>query len=335
MLRPEYLALSIDQISFQPGGPPVTPTPWGGAGGRRWGTAGPEGWNPAANIGPTSAAIDRPGAAQLFTESGAKQPFQNQGRQPLPGPRPVQAGGFGPKAGDKPHTQIGQQGKGTGAPKGGGKTLQAGGSPGVGGMPEMPPTAPNFLPMTPGYEAVQRGANDQLMGAEGQYATGQTMVPAQVGLQKQRIQTDMDVATQRMREELAGRGVFTPYGANGQRTSAPVGGGIGQTLHQQRIATPYGRQFQDLAAGAAGQYGDMASAMGGAYTGYNEALLQGLLGRASDAFSAMPTSLPLGGYDLPDMVNPSFTAPPKPRSRRSSAKKNAPKKGSTKRRGRK
>lgn len=184
-------------------------------------------------------------------------------------------------------------------------------SPGVGGMPQLPPTPPAFLPMTPGFEGAQRQANDTLTGAEGQYAMGQIMTPAQLGMQKQRLTTDMGVATDRLREELAGRGVFTPKNAaGGYGGTSPAGGGIGQTLYGRNVATPFGRQFQDLASSGANAYAGMAGDLAGAQLGYNQNIFEGLLGRANDAFQAMPTNLPLGGYNVPDMPNQSFTFQP-------------------------
>jgi hypothetical protein len=193
----------------------------------------------------------------------------------------------------RPHTEIGQQNQST--------------SGGIGGYPKQPPAIPNFLPMTPGFEAAQRGANDALSGAEGAYAVGRTMIPAQLGLQKQRLTTDMGVATDRLREDLAGRGVYTAKNAQGTYGgTSPAGGGIGQSLYTQKVATPYGRQFQDLASQGAAQYGDLANSMGGAMLGYNQNIMQGLLDRAAQAYQDQPLSLGLGGYDLPHLPAPQF-----------------------------
>jgi hypothetical protein len=188
----------------------------------------------------------------------------------------------------------------------------AAGAGSVGGFPELPKAPPNFLPNTPGFEQAQGQALDTLAGAEGQYAIGKTMIPAQLGLQGARLQTDQDVATDRLREDLANRGIFTPYGASGYSAAgtSPAGGGVGQALYNRNVATPFGRQRQDLGAAGAGAYSDLSGAYGGAQLGYNQDMYQALLGRANDAFSAMPLSAQMGGYALPDMAMPSFSAPP-------------------------
>lgn len=212
----------------------------------------------------------------------------------------------GHRPGRAPHTQIGNHGNRV--PRG---PLTPPVAPGVGGWPTPPPRIPNFLPMTPGFEATQRGANDALTGAEGQYAQGQIMTPAQIGLQKQRLTTDMGVATDRLKENLAERGVYTPWAAESTaqapvRAQSPAGGGIGQALYSRSVATPFGRQFQDLGAQGAGQYSGLAQGMAGAELGYNQDIMQGLLQRASDAYQQQPYSLGLGGYDLPHQAAPQF-----------------------------
>ena len=219
----------------------------------------------------------------------------------------------------RPHTQIGQKGKGKNRPHrgagngpgGGGGQSSFGPSPGVGGMPQYPQAPPAFLPQTPGFESTSRQANDQLTGAEGQYAMGQIMTPAQLGMQKQRLTTDMGLDTDRLKEQLAGRGVFTAKNAQGTYGgTSPAGGGIGQTMYTRNVANPYGRQFQDLASQGASQYGEMASGMAGAQLGYNQNMFEGLLGAGQEAMQAQPLSLPIGGYNLPHMTNPSFSNRP-------------------------
>lgn len=245
-----------------------------------------------------------------------------------------------------PHTQIGQQGKGTGAgklaPKGalyrgdpmngvgkfapgtggkqGGKPVMGGPGGGAsiakpGAFPAAPPQVPNFLPMTPGYEAAYRGANDQLAGAEGAYAASGALIPAQIAQQRARLDTDQNVATDRLKEQLAERGIYTPYGAGStaaapQMADSPAGGGVGEALYNRQVATPFGRSRQDLGGAAADAYQGRALEYGGAQLGFNQAMFDALLGRAGDAFEAMPLSLPIGGYELPEMAGPSFSAPP-------------------------
>lgn len=222
-----------------------------------------------------------------------------------------------------PHTQIGQKGKGTGKPHGGGGP---GGGPGggggqsthgpgaLGGWPTTPPKMEPFLPMTPGFERDQRHANDQLSAAEGAYAVGKIMTPAQIGLQKQRLNTDMGVATDQLNENLAERGIYTPWGANStaanpQKAASPSGGGVGESLYRRHVATPFGRQYQDLGSQGAGQYADLAQNMGGSMLNYNQNMMEGLLTRASDAYQQQPMSIPFN-YNLPHQANPQFSGQP-------------------------
>lgn len=266
------------------------------------------------------------------------------------------AGGAGrlrPRPNTQPHTQIGQMGQGAGQMKprnpypgrdsgrpvvggAGGKPggfpqktggAKKGGGPGGGGgggaavarpgaFPAAPPQVPNFLPMTPGYEAAYRGANDQLAAAEGAYAASGSMIPAQVGLEQARLRTDQDVATDRLKEELAGRGVYTPFAAEStardpRYATNPGGGGVGGALYDRRVATPFGRETQDLGSRAAQAYQDRSLGYGQAQLGFNQDMYEALLGRSRDAFEAMPLTLPIGGYELPAMAGPTFSAPAK------------------------
>jgi hypothetical protein len=234
-----------------------------------------------------------------------------------------------------PHNQIGQKGKGGGQqrprPGGGGNgpggqqlgfggpatpgAAQSGGAGSVGQFPTLPPAPPNFLPNTPGFEQAQGQANDQLAAAEGQYAQGKTMIGAQLGLQGARLNTDQDVATSRQREDLAGRGIFTPYGAGStmakpQMATSPGGGGVGESLYNRNVATPFGRQRQDLGAAGAGAYGDLSQQYGQAQLRNSQDMYQAYLQRANDAYGAMPLSAQMGEYDVPDMANPIFSGAP-------------------------
>jgi len=226
----------------------------------------------------------------------------------------------------RPHTQIGQHGKGANAPhnRPGNGPGGAGGqhtgpqmpqppfqTPGVGGMPQFPNAPAPFLPMTAGFEQSRRSANDALTGAEGQYAMGQIMNPAQLGLQKQRLDTDMGIETDRLKEQLAGRGVFTAKNAAGTYGgTSPAGGGIGQTMFTRNVANPFGRQYQDLASQGANAYADQASGMAGAELGYNQSMFQGLLGSADEAMQNQPLSLDMSGYQVPNQANPGFSFQP-------------------------
>jgi hypothetical protein len=183
--------------------------------------------------------------------------------------------------------------------------------------------------MTPGFEASQRGANDMLTGAEGQYAMGGIMTPAQLGLQKQRLDTDMGIETDRLKESLAERGVFTPKNAaGGYGGTPPAGGGVGQSMYTRHVANPFGRQYQDLASQGADAYAGRAGDMAGAQLGYNQSMFEGLLGSADEAFQAQPLSTQFGGYNVPDQANPNFSFQPngRPGGGRTRPRKQNPKK---------
>lgn len=208
----------------------------------------------------------------------------------------------------KPHTQIGQKGKGTGRPKPrntpnygtAGLPIQAG------QFPKFPPQIPNFLPDTSAFEAGQGRANDALSAAGSQYGISTGLIGPQYDLAKARLDTDQRVATDRLKENLAERGVYTPFGANGMATN-PGGGGIGETMYARQVATPFGRQYQDLAANASGQYADAANQYGAAQLGYNQQMGDLYNQRAEDAFNLMPLSVPTGGYQLPHRPGPMLT----------------------------
>ena len=162
----------------------------------------------------------------------------------------------------------------------------------VGGMPRPAPTVPNFLPYTPGFMNAQGQANDALTAAEGQYGIAQTMIPAQLNLQRSRINTDMGVAKSQLDENLAERGVY----GNGT--------GIRTDLMNRHVATPFGRQYQDVGFNAAAQYADAANQYGAAQLGYNQSIMDALQQRAADVYSAQPLGMPVGGYTVPNLPAP-------------------------------
>lgn len=264
------------------------------------------------------------GAGKLRPNPQQGMPHTQIGQQGAGTGRPNPRGAFSP--GGKPGAQLGgaSQGAGRFSPKpGGGKPGGKPVGPGPvgaavakpGAFPAAPPQVPNYLPMTPGYEAAYRGANDQLAGAEGAYAAAGALIPAQIAQNRARLDTDQSVATDRLKEQLAERGIYTPYGADStvrdpRMATSPAGGGVGEALYGRQVATPFGRSRQDLGSAAADAYEGRALEYGGAQLGFNQAMLDALLGRANDAFSAMPLSLPIGGYELPEMAGPSFSAPP-------------------------
>jgi len=207
----------------------------------------------------------------------------------------------------KPHTQIGQKGKGTGGRKPrrnpGYKTS---GLPlEVGQFPKAPPEIPNFLPNTASFERGQSTVNDNLSAAGNSFGNALGLIGPQFDLQKARLDTDMGVATDRLKENLAGRGVYSA-GRPGD-TMTPAGAGIGASLYGRDVATPFGRAYQDLASGAAGDYVDAYSQYGGAQLGAGQDMFNLYNDRANDAFQMAPLSVPTGGYMLPHLPGPRLT----------------------------
>lgn len=152
--------------------------------------------------------------------------------------------------------------------------------------PQKPPA--NFLPMTPQFEAGRRGLADEQMGQQTDILAQQAMIDPLYQQQKTRLETDQGFDVERLKENLAQRGVYTPYGAGGQQAGnvqGPMnaGGGVGASLNQRDIQIPYGRQYSDLATNAARMYGDANAAYADTELAYNQGMAELLLNRASDA----------------------------------------------------
>jgi hypothetical protein len=219
----------------------------------------------------------------------------------------------------KPHMQIGQKGKGTGRPKPRrqpdfktpGLPLQ------VGQFPANPPSVPNFLPNTAAFEHGQTLANDARAQAGQRYSTATGLIGPQMEMQKARLDTDQRVATDRLKENLAERGVYTSRDAGGNYADTPTnaGFGIGQQLYGRDIATPFGRAHQDLASRAAEAYGNASQQYAEDLLGYQQNMFDLYNQRAYDAYEMQPLSMPIGGYNLPDMPGPMMTQPIRGRTR--------------------
>lgn len=200
----------------------------------------------------------------------------------------------------KPHTQIGQKGKGKNRRKRRVKPqkfppYETAGLPiELGQYPKSPPQIPNFLPNTAGFEHAQTQANDFLSQAGAQYRIATGLIEPQLALQQGRLKTDQGVAQSRLDENLAERGVFQS--------------GIRPELTQRNIVTPFGRQHQDLAAAASQAYADASSQYGQAQLQYNQMLMDAYNQRANEAYDMAPLSVPTGGYDLPNMPGPMMTS---------------------------
>lgn len=206
----------------------------------------------------------------------------------------------------KPHTQIGQKGKGKGRlkpkkpkyPKGPPPTgpkpppgLPKTNPPEFMPFPNMPDAPPNFLPNTPGFEHAQTDINDQLMAAMTAYSTGGRMIPAVGGLSLARLGTDEGFARDRLMEDLAGRGITGSSDAN--------------YLMNRDVQVPFGRGRQDIGLNMAGQYADLGSQYGGSLLSGQRSLYDALNQRANDAYSAGPLGSSLGHYQVPGL--PDFT----------------------------
>jgi hypothetical protein len=198
----------------------------------------------------------------------------------------------------KPHTQIGQNGKGTGKPKPGPQPpFQTGGLPfQTGEMPKPAPQISNFLPSTPSFVRGQSSINDARSQAQSRFGIQTGMIKPQMDLDYARLDTDQALAGRRLDENMAERGVFTS--------------GFRPKLYQEQVATPFGRQRQDIASQGAKQYAD-------ASLGYGDAMV-GLGGQEFDLYNdtAQETAsqpwlgFDLGGYNVPNQPGPYFSTPP-------------------------
>jgi hypothetical protein len=161
------------------------------------------------------------------------------------------------------------------------------------GFPNTPPAPPNFLPMTPQYEAGRRQADDAMLQQLQSIQNQQNLVDPTTQLQQNRLTTDQGYAGQKLDEQLAERGLYQS--------------GVNPYLYQRDISIPYGRAYQDLALGAGQQYGDLSQQEGGVYGNYNAALTELLLNRAAQAAQQLPLSLPQ--FYPPQGVAPYGTVP--------------------------
>lgn len=195
----------------------------------------------------------------------------------------------------KPHTQIGQKGKGTGKPKPrrqppfptGGLPFQAG------QMPKPPPQIPNFLPSTPSFVRGQTGINDMRSQAQNRFGIETGMIKPQMDLQNARLDTDQALAGRRLSEGMAERGVFTS--------------GFRPTLYQEQVATPFGRQRQDIAAAGAQDYADSSLRYGDTLAGLGGQEFNLYNDTAQETASQPWLGFNLGGYQVPNQPGPYFS----------------------------
>ena len=227
---------------------------------------------PILNMGP--GGIPGPGGRQnlpgVTGEATGGRPRTNVGNNGGPGP-----GGASPGQWNQNHPQGGKWQQGAvGQWKAAGNAY----NPAL-PVASLPPLPANYFPMTPGFEAGQRGIEDQLAAAEANYAAQSGLVDPWFQMMRERAGTDVGYATDALQQNMAGRGIW----------GSP---GIYSDIYQKGIGTPYGRHMQDLAFNAAGQYSNLGSALGGAYLDYNQGLMDLLLNRASDLSQTLPLSVP-------------------------------------------
>ena len=316
-------------------------------GGARWmmGANGMDFTGTAADTGGTVPYTTGGGGGLGGGGGGGGNPRRNPRGNNSPGGMPNggrPGGGGGGQGGGGQGGGGGGQGGGPGG-GGGGQNGQRPGYPGqgtpggLGNYANFPaPQGPGaeFMPMTPQYEAGRRGLADEQMGQQTDIMGQQAMVDPLYQQQKSRLETNQNFDTQRMKEELAGRGVYTPYGAGGGFGQSPdnvaaqdnAGGGIGQYMFNRDIQVPYGRQYSDLATGAAGAYGQGSTAYGDTELAYNQGLTELLLNRASDSAQNISSGVPqwsTGGRNLrgQNYNNKPNKNPKKPGGRRNRGKK--------------
>lgn len=197
----------------------------------------------------------------------------------------------------KPHTQVGQNGKGKGKPKPQPvKPFPTGGLPFQSGqMPKPPPQIPNFLPSTPSSVRGMTNINDQRSQAGAQYNFTTGMIDPMLQQNYARLDTDQGLATRRLDENMAERGVYSS--------------GFRPTLYQEQIATPFGRQRQDLAQGAAQAYGQAGMDYSGALTGLGQQEFNLYNDQAQETASQPYLGFGYGGYQVPNQPGPYFNSP--------------------------
>lgn len=190
---------------------------------------------------------------------------------------------------NKPHTQIGNHG-GKNRPKRvppyktNGLPFQAG------QIPQAPPQIPNFLPSTPDFSRGMSSINDARSQAENRYGTTTGMIKPQMDLQYARLDTDQQLAGRRLDENMADRGVFTS--------------GFRPKLYQEQVATPFGRQRQDIATQGAQAYADASMNYGDQLVGFGQDEFNLYNDTAQETASQPYLGFGYGGYNLPNQSGP-------------------------------
>lgn len=137
---------------------------------------------------------------------------------------------------------------------------------------------PDFLPMTPQFEAGRRGLDDQYQANKMNIINQRDLVMPQYQQAKARLDTNKGYDTSRLNENVNERGLYDS--------------GIRSQLMTRDVNLPYGRQFSDLATNAAAQMAGYNTQLADADLAYNQGMAELLLNRAADSASNIPMNVP-------------------------------------------
>jgi len=146
-----------------------------------------------------------------------------------------------------------------------------------GGMP-IQNVSTNFLPNTPEYTAVQRGAEDQLANSLAGLAYQRAQVPGAINMFNARQGTNIARDTNDINENTAGRGVYDST--------------IRPDLIMRDVTTPYSRAQQDFQLQMEDLLNQLSMQEGEAKLGYNQSLMEAMLNRGQQVAEEMPLGLP-------------------------------------------
>lgn len=140
------------------------------------------------------------------------------------------------------------------------------------------------MPLDPQFEAARRGIEDSLAAALAQYGVAEAQIQPMVDLMMARLNTQRGLDVEALNEQMIGRGIFR----------SPI-----TDTEQNKLATTYEREQQDLALQAAQQYADIASGRSGAQLGYSQGLQEALLASAQNAAANPSLRYPFAGGGRP------------------------------------
>ncbi len=166
-------------------------------------------------------------------------------------------------------------------------------------QPAYQPVSPpqNFLPQNADFLANQKALSDALSASQMGYQTQIEQLRPQADLQLARLGTDQNVAAQSLNENAAARGIY--------------GSGVQDQLYNRDIATPYGRQRQDISSNLAAALSQLYSGMDQSNLQYQQGLADSYLQLAQQQAQALPLSLYQGGPPAPKPPRRTPKKPPK------------------------